>query len=218
MKTSNFFYILLLFFLCCSSCTKYPISLGQQTLVGKIIYVGMPSWDKNHPSPCALVLGLETSDGDYIIIFNSKGTLDYFLVDKDIVCLVGDEVEITGEVTIRQTVSREVKIVDVQTIRKINEQNTYIGTICMMNNPYCFPFCPTEEKYVFGLEMIGDDYYYLSLVLSLNSNSLTDKLIVEGVEYSVGNNVEITGSLKTNFNNDSKQQYVVLEIETIKKN
>jgi hypothetical protein len=230
MNTNIYLSILLTVSLCCCSShddekiedieKKYPISLGQQTLVGKIIYVGVPSWDIDHPSPGALVLGLETSNGEYMITFNSKWHLDDKLIIENNVYLVGNEVEITGEVTIRQDVnSNEKKIIDIETIRKINEQNTYVGQIVWEWNPSCrppvFPSCPSDESEVLSLEIVVDDYI-LPLVLSFDSHLLTEKFTIEGIEYFVNDNVEITGNLSAKQDVHSRQ-YVELEIVTINK-
>jgi hypothetical protein len=192
---------------------------GEQ-LVGRIIPMGMPSWDTLHPSPGAIVLGLETSNGNYMILFDSRWIIGDRLIVEDNVYLIGSEVEITGKVTIRQNVNlKEVKIIDIETIKHINEQNIYVGKISWIWNPSCvppvFPPCPAGESEVLGLKMLVDDYILL-LVLSFNSNLLTEKLTIGNIEYFVDDNVEITGHLRGKYDEHSRQ-YVELEIENIKK-
>jgi len=214
MKTNKFLSIILVALFCyASSCKpeipdKYPISLGEQTIVGKIIIAGDASWHPTLPPPGVLVLWLATSDGNYRISNNSNG----YLIAEDVFYIVGDEVEVTGEATIVQDErSNEVKIMDVKTIRRIKEQNTYTGRIGMVYTPPCFPFYPTEEDIVFCLD-VGP----LFLALSFDSQLFIEKLIIEDVEYFLYDYVEITGSLSGKLINDSRP-CLIFEIETIRK-
>jgi hypothetical protein len=80
-----------------------------------------------------------------------------------------------------------------------------------MSNP-----CQTEpclSGIVFGLETTFNNY-----VLVINSNWIwsNNKLIVEDVEYFIDDEVEITGTITTKQDIDSKE-YIELEIKTIKK-
>jgi hypothetical protein len=191
-----------------------------ERLVGKIIQLGMPTWDTCYISPGAIVLGLGTSNGNYMIAYNSLWIIDDRLIVDDIVYLIGSEVEITGKVTRTQDINlNEIKIVDIETIRHINERNTYIGTISWVWNPSCmppvYPPCLANENKVLGLEMLVEGCF-LSLVLSFNSNLLIEKLTIGNIEYFVDDSVEIIGYLSVKYDAHSRK-YVELEIENIRK-
>lgn len=98
-------------------------------------------------------------------------------------------------------------------IYKYINKNTYIGKIVGKGNP-CpysdFGECP--PCIVLWLETDSKDY-----VLSIHSNWICDnKIIVDEVEYSEGDEVEITGTVTTGQDINLKE-YFTLEIETIKK-
>jgi len=90
-------------------------------------------------------------------------------------------------------------------------QNTFSGKIVYMWNP-----CQTEPCLpggVFGLETTSKNY-----ILTINSNWIwtNNKLIVEDIEYSIDDEVEMTGitTVKQDINSN---EYTELEIQTIKK-
>ena len=90
-------------------------------------------------------------------------------------------------------------------------QNTYSGKIIYMPNP-----CQTDPclpGVVFGLGTTSNNY-----VLTINFNWIwaDNSLIVEGVEYFIDDEVEITGTLTTKHDINSNE-YTELEITTIKK-
>ena len=225
MKTKNFLSIILAVLLCCGSCNgdrteeKYPVLLGEQTLVGKIINVGMPSWDVDHPSNGAMVLGLETSNGNYMITINSQWIVADKIIFDGTEYFEGDEVEITGTVSVHlDQFSEEYFVLEIKTIKKeypvILGEQSCIGKIIGDSNP-CPPFdydYPCVPGVVLWLETTSGNY-----VLSINSQWIfAEKIIFDGTEYFEGDEVEITGMVSIYLNQFS-EEYFSLEIETIKK-
>ena len=93
-------------------------------------------------------------------------------------------------------------------------QDTYTGKIIMMPNP-CIcppevPDCTCLPGLVIGLETTFGKY-----VLTVDSRWFWDGLVLNGTEYLVDDEVEITGTLSGK--KGSSGNYIVLEIGTIKK-
>ena len=90
-------------------------------------------------------------------------------------------------------------------------QDTYSGKIIGMGNP-----CPPSEYpcmpcIVLWLETTSNNY-----VLSFNSHWICDdKIVVDGIEYFIDDEVEITGTVSTHIDMHS-EEYFNLEIESIK--
>ncbi len=96
-------------------------------------------------------------------------------------------------------------------VYKYINRDTYSGKIIHTSNP-----CQTEPclpGMVFGLETTSNNY-----VLTINSNWIwsNNSLIFEDVEYSIDDEVEITGTIATRLDINSNE-YTELEVEIIKK-
>jgi len=91
------------------------------------------------------------------------------------------------------------------------EKGTYTGKIIMNSNPCPPSDFPCVPGIVLWLETTFGDY-----VLSLTHWIFDDKIIVDGVEYSEGDEVEISGTV-TVYKDMHSKEYSVLEIESIKK-
>jgi len=126
MKTNKFLSIILVALFCyASSCKsevpdKYPISLGEQTIVGKIIPKGNPCPPSDYPCVPGVVFWLETTSGDYVLTIDSRWIWDTRFIVDDIEYFEDDEVEITGvvRVWINQH-SEEYFSIEIETIKKI---------------------------------------------------------------------------------------------------
>jgi len=124
MKTKIIIYISLFVLLCCSnnSCTKknkYPISLGEQTLVGKIVVEGNPC-TTDPCLPCA-VLWLKTTTDYYVLSIDYQWFCSRPIIVDGTEYSMDDEVEITGTVMVYIDInSEEYSNLEIETIRKIN--------------------------------------------------------------------------------------------------
>jgi len=124
MKKTKILSIMLVAFLCCSnSCNdqKYPISLGKQTLVGKIIGMRQPPAkpDPNFPPVPCLLGGLETDSCQYYLMIDSHYICGKLVVDN-VEYILDDEVEVIGKVTIeRNKPYEEYFIIEIETIKKL---------------------------------------------------------------------------------------------------
>ena len=211
----------LIFFISAFICLN---TYGQNTYVGKIIRMRDPACTSSilPCPPCGgQVLGLETTSGNYVLSPTAY-CMARFLIIEDVVYLAGDEVEITGTESIRQIdddSSKEYFELKIETIKKIHEQNTYTGKIDWMGDPLCIPPvsppCPPEENSTLGLQVVSGNFI-LEIVLTFDLQLFKDKLIVENIEYFVGDEVEIIGSI-TGKKDGFSREYIELEIESIKK-
>jgi len=100
MKATKFISILLVALFFCNSCKDKEISLGVQTLVGKIIVDANPCPPSRLPCVPGVVFWLETTSKNYVIkTINSGGFWSHEkIIINDIEYFEGDEVEVTGEV------------------------------------------------------------------------------------------------------------------------
>ena len=123
MKTTKFLSIILVALFCYASSCKpeeipdiYPISLGEQTIVGKIV-TKLPLPSGNPPPPVSPIYWLETNSNDYIITIGSFSIWgDKKIIVNDIEYFENDEVKITGEVKMYSNQSYSINI---ETIEKI---------------------------------------------------------------------------------------------------
>lgn len=124
MKSYSFLLaILLLFAGFASSCSgrdseKYPVTtlIGERTCVGEIAGVPIPIYTE--PPLPGLVAGLETADGDYVLVYNGN-TYDNEITVEGVVYSIGDEVEITGIVSITKvSSSRQFSELEIKSIKK----------------------------------------------------------------------------------------------------
>ena len=130
MKATKFLSIIIVVLLCCggSSCKdkhseeKYPILLGKQTCVGKIVCGGNPCPPSDIPCIPGIVLWLETTLDSYVIVFNSSWVWGMEIIFDGNAYLEGDEVEITGEVIVFQNqFYEEYFSIEIETIKKVTK-------------------------------------------------------------------------------------------------
>jgi len=206
----RFFLFFITVFICLNT-------YGQDTYTGKIIRMQDPACTSPIVPclPCGgKVLGIETASGNYVLN-PGAGCLPSYLILEDVVYLVGDEVEITGTVSTKQIhLSEEYLELEIETVKMISGQNTFVGEIIRMTDPSCSPPSPPCSN-VFGFKTVLDNYF-LSSVLSSDSHLFTDKLIIEDIEYFVDDKVEITVTINAKQDSYSRK-YIEFEIETIKK-
>jgi len=128
MKTTKFLSIIFAVLLFCgSSCNgnrpeekEYPITLGEQTLVGKIIVKGNPCPPSDFPCLPFAVLWLETTSDNYVISIDSYWIREEKIIVEDIEYLVDDEVEVIGEVKVWQNqFYEEYFSIEIETIKKL---------------------------------------------------------------------------------------------------
>lgn len=128
MKSNKFLTICLLAFaICASSCAdkpedkeKYPMTtvIGEQTCVGKIVFVPIPPFT-DPPLP-GVVLGLETESGDYVLSSDEHRVDDETVTVGDVVYSIDDEVRITGTVSVIQiSESKEYAELEIKTIERV---------------------------------------------------------------------------------------------------
>ncbi|MDR2147201.1 MAG: hypothetical protein LBE91_12150 [Tannerella sp.] len=100
---------------------KYPVSLGKQTLVGKIIVKGNPCPPSDLPCVPGVVFWLETGSDDYVIIIDSHGIwASNKIIFNNNEYFEDDEVEITGEVIVSQNqFYEEYYNIEIETIKKL---------------------------------------------------------------------------------------------------
>jgi len=235
MKIHKILYaIVFVLFLCCgNSCKKnnekppdeppneeYPIItvLGERNCIGEIIWVDNPAC-MSSVDPCPPgggdVLGLKTVSGNYVLSYNSQWFLEPVLIAENIVCQIGDKVEITGTVSVVQiSASEKYTQLEIESIKK-NEPIivTVTGKIIMNGNP-CPSYDPNEDPCVPGivlwLETTSQNY-----VLNIDSNWIwNDNFIFDGVEYWEKDRVEISGTVTVW---QGMEEYHELEIEAMKK-
>ena len=198
----------------------------RKTFAGKIIQMLNPTC-KSTVYPCppcgGMVAGLETTSGNYVLSPQSgSGCSANYLSIEDVVYLIGDDVEITGVVNVinRPDLPEEYSVLEVETIKLTRERKPFVGKIISMWNPLCSPpappSCLPEESNVFGLTVAYGDYDFYEFVLSSDSQFLINKLLIEGAEYFIDDEVKITGTVSEDQDSDSRK-YTALEIETIEK-
>jgi len=92
-------------------------------------------------------------------------------------------------------------------------QDIYIGKIFDQGAPQFLPDFPPVPCTIFWLETTSGNY-----ILSIDSHWIcNNKLIVDGIEYDVGDEVEITGTVRSSGVDIYSVEHFSLEIETIKK-
>jgi len=123
MKHIKILYIVLVALFFCNSCKdKDPVSLGVQTVVGKIIGLTSPTLSPKYPPVPCLVTGLETATYKYYLSFNSHLICGNVLVVEGVEYLIdeGVEVEVTGEVTTWQNHSLgKCFCIEIESIKKL---------------------------------------------------------------------------------------------------
>jgi hypothetical protein len=156
---------------------------------------------------------LETTSGNYVLSINLQWIGDNKITFDGDEYLEGDEVEITGTVTIWQGME-EYHNLEIETIKKVEPPIIYTGKLIVDGNP-CPPPDPENPCVpgaVLWLETTSLDY-----VLTINSYWIwTDYIIFGGIEYFEDDEVEITG-IVTEFIGVYTEDVYELEIETIKK-
>jgi len=93
-------------------------------------------------------------------------------------------------------------------------QNTYTGTIFHKGTPSFSLDFPPVPCPILWLETASDNY-----ILNIDSHWIfcEDKLIVDGIEYGMDDEVEITGTVKSVGIDIYSEEHFELEIETIRK-
>ena len=85
-----------------STIPKYPYTLGEQTIVGKIIVKGNPCPPSDMPCLPFAVFWLETTSDNYVLTINSQWIWNDKIIVNDVEYFLDEEVEITGEVKVWQ--------------------------------------------------------------------------------------------------------------------
>ena len=103
---------------CISNCSSVPSKSkesGQNTYSGRIVYKGSPC--QTEPCVPGIILWLEKTSCDLVIVVNSHWILGDRIVFDNVEYFVGDEVTITGTITARQDIYSEVYLeLEVETI------------------------------------------------------------------------------------------------------
>ena len=126
MNTQILKFTVLLFVLtgCFSSCKKseYPIELGEQTCVGRIVSSGNPCPPSDSPCVPGIVLWLETTSDSYVLTFNSRWIWEDKIIIDNVEYSENDEVEIKGTVKVYQNMHLEEYFsIEIENIRKISD-------------------------------------------------------------------------------------------------
>jgi len=124
MKHIKILYIVLITLFFCNSCENKGISLGEQTLVGKIVGLGTPpAPSKGLPPPPCTHIGFETDMWNYYVMIDSHlicGEEKFIVENIEYSINEGVEVEIIGEVTVwRNPPREEYFIIEIETIKKL---------------------------------------------------------------------------------------------------
>ena len=179
----KYFFIFIIFVSMCVS------TYGQETYTGKLIVRGNPCIT----DPClpCTALWLETASGNYLLDMCGGP-----LIFDGVVYPVGAEVEITGTVTVELDIwLEEYFVLKIETIKRFPSP-TYTGKIICVESPYWMEL---------WLETTSMNYQLTTFNSPFNLKCPT--LIFDDVEYSEGDEVEITGIVDGH----------ILIIETIKK-
>lgn len=131
MKTSlSLLFATLLFVTSsCKEAAKYPVvtELGELTLSGKII--SMPNPATTEPPLPGLVLGLETTDGDYVLSVDSNWIWEESFVFDEVEYAAESTVSITGQavhVKFDRSVEYfeiEIEFIESSPARSISQEN-----------------------------------------------------------------------------------------------
>ena len=92
----------------------------NESCIGKIISSGNPCPPSNYPCVPGVVLWLETTSGNYVLTINSYWIWDDKMLVNGILYMEGDEVEITGMVSVYlNQFSEEYFSLEIETIKKL---------------------------------------------------------------------------------------------------